>query len=203
MHAVIFDVDGTLLQSAADDERLYRGAITTVLGSVEFRAAWQDYRHVTDSGILHDVLDDNGIENSRALEHAVKTVFEEMIRRHIEKIGPFEPVQGARKLLKRLVDSADCSVAIATGGWCSIATLKLITAGFVLEHIPMATSDDAHGRVEIMRIARDRIDGDTENITYVGDAVWDQAACRTLGWQFIGMGPHVGGLTDFQRFVLG
>ena len=30
--AVIFDIDGTLLDSSADDDRIYRDAVRTVLG---------------------------------------------------------------------------------------------------------------------------------------------------------------------------
>ena len=52
MHAVIFDIDGTLVQSVEVDESLYVKAIRSVLGQIEFRSNWADYEFVTDTGIL-------------------------------------------------------------------------------------------------------------------------------------------------------
>ncbi len=61
MHAVVFDIDGTLLQSAAIDDALYKKSIESVLGPVQFRSSLADYDFVTDSGILSQVLEDNSI----------------------------------------------------------------------------------------------------------------------------------------------
>lgn len=202
MHAVIFDVDGTLLQSASTDELLYWKAVTEVLGPVTIRAALRQYDHVTDSGILRQVFEDNGMEYSQQIEKAVRGVFKHLIHAHIEANGPFASLSGASEVLDRLSRSSDYAVAIATGGWRSVAMLKLATSGFDLNGIPVVTSDDSHDRLEIMKIARSRLAGDITRIFYVGDAVWDEAACRTLGWQFVGVGPAVGGIADFHEFSI-
>lgn len=202
MRAVIFDVDGTLLQSASTDELLYRKAVTEVLGPVTFRAALRQYDHITDSGILRQVFEDNAMAYSQQIEKAVCGVFEEVIQAHIEANGPFASLSGARGVLDRLSHSPDYAIAIATGGWRSVAMLKLATSGFDLDGIPVVTSDDSHDRLEIMKIARRRLAGDITGILYVGDAVWDEAACRSLGWQFVGVGPAVGGIADFHEFSI-
>jgi phosphoglycolate phosphatase-like HAD superfamily hydrolase len=202
MHAVIFDVDGTLLRSASTDELLYWKAVTEVLGPVTTRAALGQYDHITDPGILRQVFEDNGMEYSQLVEKAVRGIFEYLIRAHIEANGPFASLSGAREVLARLSHSSDYAVAIATGGWRSVAMLKLATSGFDLNGIPVATSDDSHDRLEIMKIAKSRLAGDITDILYVGDAVWDEAACRTLGWRFVRVGPAVGGIADFHEFSI-
>ena len=52
MHAVILDIDGTLLHSSDVDGMLYLAAVRKVLGQVKVRSNWGLYRNVTDRGIL-------------------------------------------------------------------------------------------------------------------------------------------------------
>ena len=52
MHAVIFDIDGTLLHSAAVDDALYREAVRRVLGEVQLRPSLHAYDYVTDTGAV-------------------------------------------------------------------------------------------------------------------------------------------------------
>ncbi len=61
MHAVIFDVDGTLLDSYGIDDSLYADAVRAVLGAVFIRDAWEKYPRVTDTGVLADICSDNGL----------------------------------------------------------------------------------------------------------------------------------------------
>ena len=61
MHAVILDIDGTLLSSNEVDDSLYLAAVRRVLGQVKVRESWSLYRNVTDGGILHEILSDNSL----------------------------------------------------------------------------------------------------------------------------------------------
>lgn len=117
MHAVVFDLDGTILQSAAVDDRLYRDAVRHVLGDVRIRPDSSDH-------------------------HAI---------------------------------------AIATGGWRESAQLKLDAAGLNRFGIPLATSDDAPDRKEIMRIVLGHLGSGFDSITYYGDGQWDRIASQALG----------------------
>lgn len=202
MMAMIFDVDGTLLHSAADDEAIYCAAICEVLGPVRFRNNLHDYPHVTDSGIFDQVLIDNQIDAAPEIEASARAAVLDRIRQHIHEHGPFTPVTGARKMLHRIENSPQYSLAIATGGWRSVAEYKLSTAGFDIAGLAMATSDDSHQRVEIMRTALERADGIPGDVTYFGDAPWDRAACSALGWKFVAVGPIVEGIVDFRTFDL-
>lgn len=197
LHAVILDIDGTLLHSFADDDRLYREAVTTVLGPVRFREM-ADYEHVSDSGILQEVFRDNGLRPDAAAVESIRRTFFGALEAHIARCGPFEEIPGARCFLERLRRSSRHACAIATGSWRTSALLKLRTAGFDVAGIPVATSDDATSRSDILRHALRALDGPIAEITYYGDGVWDRATCEALGWRFCGVGSTLGGITSFD-----
>ncbi len=198
MNAVIFDIDGTLVQSAEVDDELYRQSITSVLGHVQFRPGLSDYDFVTDSGILSQLLGDNGLSDIPDPTSAIQTHFVEALERHISANGPFVEVPGARKLLGALRNSRDHRVAIATGGWRVSAELKLESAGFDTKGIAIATSDAEYDRSRIMLSALSRLGTNFESVTYYGDGPWDRDACTTLGWQFVPVGPALNGLDSFS-----
>ncbi|MDZ7645220.1 MAG: HAD family hydrolase [Woeseiaceae bacterium] len=197
-HAVIFDIDDTLLHSMADDDRLYREAIVAVAGPVEFRASLADYEHVSDSGILREVLRDNRIEETVGLVDAVRQHFLRSLTSFVSRNGPFREVDGARELLARLGRSKTHAVGLATGSWRPSAELKLATAGFDVDGLPLATSDDAPERTAIMRHALAALGDSSESVTYYGDGVWDRRACEGLGWRFRPVGPALDGIPGFR-----
>ena len=197
MHAVVFDIDGTLLQSVEVDDALYRQAVLAVLGPVQFRSSLSDYKHVTDSGILQDVMADNGLAPDAGLVDAVKTRFVALLNAHVAKAGPFSEFPGAMQKLRQLQESEDHAVALATGGWRASAMLKLNSAGLGGFDFPLATSDDAHDRAEIMQIALAELGVSFQSITYYGDGPWDRDASRRLGWNFVAVGAGLGGLESY------
>ncbi len=198
MRAVLFDIDGTLLQSADVDDALYRESVQAVLGSVVLRPSLNDYEFITDSGILIQIFADNGIAPEPDRSADVKRHFVESVRSFVARHGPFNEVPGAKTFLRTLLSSEKYRVALATGGWEDSARFKLESAGFADMNIPIATSDDAYDRVEIMRIALSRLDGEFESVTYYGDGLWDEVASKKLGWNFVAVGPELGGLESFH-----
>ncbi len=195
--AVIFDIDGTLLQSASVDDELYRASVTAVLGPVRFRPSLSDYDFVTDSGILSQVVDDNSLQSNQEQTSGVKARFVKALTSHIRENGPFREVPGARKMLERFRASANHSVAIATGGWLDTARLKLQSAEIDLTRLPLATSDDSFERTEIMKHALSRLGSGFSSITYYGDGPWDRDACVALGWEFVAVGAALGGIESY------
>ena len=199
--AIIFDVDGTLLRSAEVDEQLYMEAIDSVLGKVRFRDSLDDYRNVTDSGILIEVFSDNGIDTDESIVDAIKFAFFSAVEQHVADHGPFEEIPGAKDFVRRIIASSDCQCAIATGGWRRSALYKLHSAGFALDEVPLAASDDTPERTAIMRHALQAINGEDASVTYYGDGVWDKRACEELGWGFRAVGPKLSGLSRFDQEV--
>ncbi len=198
MHAILFDIDGTLLESDAVDGRLFEDAIRAVLGDIRLRTDWNDYVHVTDSGLLREILGDNGMAYTVALEERVRSKFVALIDSHIQSHGPFREVPGARRFVEALSASATHAVAFATGGWGATAEHKLRSAGFDVTGIPLRSSDDAIQRVEIMQAALQALGHRFESVTYYGDAPWDQRACRELGWYFQPVGHRLQGISEYS-----
>lgn len=198
IHAVIFDIDDTLLHSMSADDVLYRQAIRDIVGDVRFRSQLADYEHVSDFGILCEVLQDNAIEVTDEVTTAIQRRFLDSLSAYVENNGPFREIDGARQLLDRLRGSDEHAVALATGCWRESALLKLHTAGFNVADLPLATADDAMPRVAIMQTALRALPAELASITYFGDGVWDQRACASLGWTFRPVGPGLNGINDYH-----
>ena len=198
MHAVVFDIDGTLLQSAAVDDELYRMALRHVLGAINFRETLTDYEFVSDSGILSQVLIDNDLQSRPDPTLEIISTFVDALQTHISTNGAFREVPGARSFLASLKSSPQHYVAIATGGWSASAIVKLKSVDFDLNNITISASDTEHDRTRIMCSALDRAEAEYESITYYGDGPWDEDACTELGWNFIPVGPALGGLETYH-----
>jgi len=177
---------------------MYREAVERVLGQVSFRPGLGDYTHITDTGILLQVLEDNSVPAEAGTIARIKNEFFAMLAKHVAVAGPFPEIPGAKNIVQRLHQSTKYELAIATGGWRQSACIKLTTAGFDIDGIPMATSDDAMERADIMRMALESIGTDCRSVTYFGDGTWDQRACEQLGWSFRAVGPALNGLSSYD-----
>lgn len=197
MHAVIFDVDGTLVDSNDVDGRCYKEAFFEELGPVEFREDWSRYSHVTDQGCLIEVLQDNGIAFSALLVQRIRARFFSKIRAHARDQG-FQPMEGALQFFRLLRDAPFFRVALATGGWRESAFIKLDSARIEHAGLPLFASDDHHARTAIMKLAHGALGDGLESVTYYGDAPWDRHAAGALGWHFEPVGPSLKGLVTYE-----
>ena len=186
---VIFDIDGTLVDSTEFEGRLYVAAVLEVLGDVSIRSNWGDYEHVSDSGILRQICHENGLSASR-YERRVRTRFSELVSEHLRQRGSCQPVPGALRLFDELRSTPGVQVGIATGGWGHTARMKLRLH-------PMC-----HERIRIMERCRAMMPA-MEQTIYVGDGEWDRRASQILRWRFVGVGNRLCGrcqhwLPDFS-----
>lgn len=198
MHAAIFDIDGTLLDSYGSDNVLFTDAVQAALGTIVIRDAWVKYPRVTDTGILADICSDNGLIYSDSVSTAVMNVYFGFLRSLMETRGPYQEIPGALNYLNTLRARPDVRVAYATGGWGATAEHKLRSAGFPLDGIPLASANDDPDRAQIMLHALGQLQGPFTSVTYFGDGPWDKAAAAQLGWEFVAVGPKLGGLLDFN-----
>ena len=150
MHAAIFDIDGTLIDSYGVDDALYAEAIQRALGPVRLRPAWQDYMHVSDTGILADICADNAMTYSSAVSDQVLEVYLRSLLARTRMHGPYLPMPGALAYVDGLRARPDVQVAYATGGWRKSAEHKLASAGFPVAGVALATADDHPDRSRIM-----------------------------------------------------
>jgi phosphoglycolate phosphatase-like HAD superfamily hydrolase len=201
-HLVMFDIDGTLVDSARFDSHLYARAVRETLGGdVYIDETWQPYAHVTDSGILDEILVQHRFpEPLEVLRAAVKSRFVALVRDHLESHAQtVREIRGAAALLQELRARPDVRLAIATGGWAETALMKLAAIGVSVDGVGFASSSDAHARTKIMELAAERAlrGAVPATRTYLGDGAWDQRASAEVGYRFIAIGR---GLEHEPRF---
>jgi beta-phosphoglucomutase-like phosphatase (HAD superfamily) len=196
MRAAIFDIDGTLLDSFGANDAFYVQSVKRVLGNVRIRDSWEQYAHVTDSGVLADICADNELVFDKSVTQSVMEALVAELSRHVEISGPFLEIPGALRYLRSLQHREEACVAYATGAWRASALLKLTSAGFPTQGIPLASSDDFSKRKRIMLHALAQL-GNVDTVTYYGDGIWDQRAAAELGWGFVPVGSKLGGISEF------
>ena len=194
MHLVMFDIDGTLVDSAGFDTQLYVEAVRSVLG-FEINSDWNSYEHVSDSGILEEVLGRAWPDSEHAeLAARVQERFVALVGEYLRRApGALREIAGAKLLVERLVALPNVRVGIATGGWEPTAKLKLAHVGIGTDGIGFASSSDARARTDIMRLAAQRAlrGGTYARATYFGDGAWDRRASEELGYGFVAVGCGV------------
>jgi beta-phosphoglucomutase-like phosphatase (HAD superfamily) len=203
MHVVMFDIDGTLVDSAGFDGELYAAPVHEVLG-VRLDQRWGRYEHVSDSGILEQVLRETRFDDDpAALAARVQVHFVGLVRDHLAaQPKAVREIAGAKRLVERLRALPDVRVAIATGGWEPTARMKLAHVGIDVSALGFASSSDARARTEIMQLAAQRaLRGATPSrATYFGDGPWDQQGSRELGYDFVAIGRGVSHNVAFDDF---
>jgi phosphoglycolate phosphatase-like HAD superfamily hydrolase len=213
MHLVMFDIDGTLTETMEVDEECFVRSLVDLFGFRDIDTDWSHYPHASDSGLFHDIYtarigrSPTALDVSRFRQHFVHLLAA------AASCSPFAAVRGSSRLLSQLASGGEHRVALATGGWCDSARLKMASAGMCFDDHPAASADDALDRESIMRIsmhrAAKRYGGPFAYAVYVGDGVWDARACRALGIPFIGIASGVratrlvseGAVRVFQDFA--
>lgn len=195
MHLIMFDLDGTLVDSNMLDSQCYLQALVDVFGFDldTIDRDWSNYPHITDAGILQTLC------QTELGRNPTPTELNSYQHRFLELLAlaccehPLQSIDGAREILDRLSIDPNYAIALATGAWRQTALYKLQQAGLDGIILPMACSDDAHTRVEIMKCAYQRSielykQSQFETVTYIGDGVWDGIASKHLDYYFIGIG---------------
>ncbi len=205
MHLIAFDIDGTLIDSDEFDSELFVQAVQTVL-AIDIDDDWSAYRHVTDGGILDEIIDNEGIKTDRLRVHSdVRATFVGLVADYLNgRGGRLREIPGARTFLAELRSRPDVAIALATGGWEETARMKLRAAGLNPDEPSFASGSDAIRRVEIMQIAEQRAlrGRPASRRTYFGDGSWDQKASLELGYDFFAIGEkveHTARYPDFRR----
>ncbi len=194
LHLVVFDIDGTLVDSYGFDAALYADAIRQALG-INIDTDWARYTNATDSGILDQVIEENEVEEDReTIQEKVQCEFTRLTESYIEQnASAVREIPGANAFIEHLQQIEDVALAIATGGWESTAKLKLRAIGLDPHKFALATASDAISRMEIIEIVAERsLRGrKAARKTYFGDGLWDKRASEALGYEFIGVGNRV------------
>ena len=101
----------------------------SALGDVMIRPTWLDYEHVSDSGILRQICDDDCLEYLDSRQR-VRECFGALVLGHLSRIGPFSSTRGAIAQFKELHIKSEFEVGMAAGGRGHTARLQLLSAGY-------------------------------------------------------------------------
>ena len=196
----MFDIDGTIIESYDLDSECFTEAIKEVTG-YEIDTNWSRYKHVTDTGILNQFFKERKIENTEIAHESIKSIFLSKIQTRIAK-KPIIEIAGASAFISSLKELENVAISFATGGWYESAILKLQSAGIDISNIPIASANDHHSRIEIMKIAEKRAVKETRlSFTYFGDGSWDLKACKELGVNFVLVGDKLEHSQSIMNFT--
>jgi HAD superfamily hydrolase (TIGR01509 family) len=179
--AVLFDVDGTLVDSNYLHIHAWSRAFHDLSIPVQ---AWRIHRSIgMDGSRLVTELSDDASED---VQHSLKDLHSKY---YAETTALLRPLPGAREVLQRIA-SLDLQVVLAT----SAPEDELATLRKVLDRedlISTATSSEdvetAKPEPDIVEVALDRAGVPAEHAVFVGDAVWDAKASARAGVRSIGV----------------
>jgi phosphoglycolate phosphatase-like HAD superfamily hydrolase len=185
---LLFDIDGTLLQKAAEAHRdAIHEALRTVHGVKDpVRQRGIEVAGCTDAEIARTLLTAAGISAQRIDERAddVRMAACSAYARLCPDDLSAHVTPGMSQLLERLAERADTVLALLTGNYEAIARLKLRRAG-IGRFFPSGQGgfgSDHEQRTELPRIARRRAgDGEPwprERTVVIGDTPRDIACAR-------------------------
>ncbi|MBE2212873.1 MAG: HAD family hydrolase [Opitutaceae bacterium] len=194
MILLLFDLDNTLVDTLADDARYYGAALDEVAGQPVPLHSWEHYSEITASAIAREAL--APVLGRRTRDGEVYRVREIQTRLWEKAFEAGEltirPVPGALELFAEARQRKGCVAAIATGGWGPSALIKLHAAGFPLDDLVIATSDDAESRqgilgtAEVLAAAARGCFGFSGRVV-IGDGIWDARGARAVKGGFIGV----------------
>jgi HAD superfamily hydrolase (TIGR01509 family) len=177
--AVLFDVDGTLIDST------YAHTV----------AWWQAFRrHDVDVAMwrLHRAI---GMGADQLVPHVSDTDLDvaALAESHDALYSAYWPslrvLPGARELVRHCHDAGLATVFASSAGGREVQVLRKLLD--VEDAIDYATSADDAGRSkpapDLVQIALSKVEVDAVDAVFVGDAVWDVHACRDAGVTCVGL----------------
>lgn len=183
--AVIFDVDGVLLELTAAEEDIFFAAFKPHLDPTTLSRDWNSYRIRNDSNIVDELLEKHGL--SPTLKAPIVERYFNLLQHSLNLQQLVSaPVSGAAVLLGEL-SALPVRLGIATANFREAARLRLVAAG-----LWEPVQDNAHGadggghKSEILARAIAAIGTSKERIVYIGDNINDVIAGRENKVPFIG-----------------
>jgi HAD superfamily hydrolase (TIGR01509 family) len=176
--ALLFDLDGTLIDSVYQHVLAWQEALTAF--GIEL-SVWRIHRKIGMSGGLFvtALLRETGGSLSTGQIRELNLAHAEAYGRRRDTV---RPLPGARELLHTLT-RMDVTWAIATSGLATAAQPALDMLGLPPD-TPLVTRDQVrHAKPDpdLFLAAAARVGADVRNAVVIGDSIWDLLAARRAG----------------------
>lgn len=194
--AIIFDVDGVLLELAPAEEEVFFQPFASRCAASNLSRDWNSYRIRNDEDIIAEIVEHLGLLEPE--KQNIKTEYLALLHEQLKTkaLAP-APIEGAYELLSTCSTSA--ILGIATANFREAARLRLESAELWhhVSHHAFGADGGGH-KHEILRRALQSIELPKSNIIYVGDNINDVEAGLMSGVRFIGFSENADRLKTLQ-----
>ena len=194
--ALLFDLDGTLVDSVYQHVLAWRQALEAV--GIDL-SVWRIHRRIGMSGGLFLKALDREVGRSLSFEEAER-LRESHAKRYLELWDQIRPLPGARELLMSL-SAMRVPWAIATSGSRETAKGPLGMLG-IPERVPIVTRDQvayAKPNPDLFLAAAERLAIPPGDCFVVGDSIWDLLAAQRAGALGVGLLSGGYGQDELER----
>lgn len=187
--AVIFDVDGPLLDLLPAEEEAFFAPFRILHGLTGLSNDWDSYRTRNDEDIIVEILETHfGRAPDAAEVGAITAKYAEVLDAGYAS-GDLQvaAIPGALALLQALSDTGGIALGTATANVLHAARTRLEHAGLweFVRHHPGA-ADGGGAKSEVLARVIDGLDVPRERIVFIGDNLNDLEAGRVNDVQFVG-----------------
>jgi len=198
MHALLFDLDGTLVDTVYAHVLAWQCALGEVGVVVD---GYRLHGHVASSGglIVRYAQREAGRELSTEQVETVHRRHEELFRQMMPRP---RPLPGAVEVFRALRKSS-IPFAIATASYRPLIDASLEAVGVGPETIVLEGKGALRGKPEpdLFLASRERLGTRAEDCIVVGDAVWDHVGARRAG--MLSVGVLTGGYGEEELYHAG
>lgn len=197
MKLIIFDIDGTLLNTTSIDDGCLLRTFKDIYSIFITEAEWVELKNQTTGTDIE--LSSLIFKTKFNREPDIKEI--EQIKKHFHQLLIFSfesqkysfiEIKGAKEIFNDLIHNDDFIVGISTGSWKLSAMIKLRKINIIPNGIPFSHADKFSNRIDIVKDtihqAKVKYNIDKfEKIIYVGDGIWDFKTTKEIGIDFIGI----------------
>ena len=182
--AIIFDVDGVLLELTHAEEELFFVPFSSRCDASKLARDWNSYRIRNDEEIVVEIVERHGLAETE--KHNIKQEFLTLLRHQLhESTIASQIITGVSELLDAC--SKFATLGIATANFREAAKLRLESAGLWHHVSTQAFGADGGGhKHEILGRALENLKIPKSSTIYIGDNVNDVIAGQKHGVHFIG-----------------